>query len=237
LVATPALSPDGSQIAFVVSSSMYDGYHAPSSFASGSAGLWIQPLNPSGGSDPVFGTPVPLPHASGTLENETFPHWSADGELLAFSRSAPAKGGYDEETATVWVMPSDGSSAPVPVAGNSAPGSDDPTAPVFHGDGLTNSWPRFGQSVIETESGSVHFLVFSSRRGPADLWEARVSGSQPVNGRPLARLYMAAIRRTLAGGIETHPAVLIPGQRVDAGAHTASFTTVTSVPPPPPEVH
>jgi hypothetical protein len=215
---------------------MVDGYHAPTGFLSGFSDLWLLPVTAHKDQVPAFGSASPLPGASETAENESFPHWSADGKLIAYMRSAPERGGYDEETATIWIVPADGSSPPVSIAGNLAPGSADPTQPVFHGLGLTNSWPRFSENVVDTASGAYHFVVFSSRRGPPDLWEARLSGSQSLNGRPIAHLYLSAVLVKKDGSIETYPAAFVPGQRIDAGAHTASFTTVTSVPPPPPEV-
>lgn len=237
LVATPALSPDGQRIAYVASDSMIDGYHAPTGWnAGGNADLWQISVTLEKGQKAVFGTPEPVPSASSTPENETFPHWSRDGKLLAFMKSAPGRGGYDEETASIWVMPADGSKPAVAISANAAPGSADQSAPVFHGLGLTNSWPRFGDSAIVTPEGTYYFLLFNSRRGPADLWEARHAGSQPTNGRPIAHLYVSAVSVSNDGTLTTYPAAFLPGQRVDAGAHTGSFTTVTSVAPPPPEV-
>ena len=41
------------------------------------------------------------------------------------------------------------------------------------------------------------------------------------------------VRVSASGDLESFPGVLVPGQRVDAGAHTASFRAVKSLPPPP----
>lgn len=232
--AVPVLDPSGSRFVLAATDVMVDGYFAPTGWG-GSSDLWQLPVTLAKGQKITFGEPAPLPFASGTPENETFPSFSPDGALLAFVRTAPGRGGYDEDTAEVWVMPADGSAPPIRVAANDAPGSADPSAPVFHGLGLTTSWPRFGEQIVEAPDGSTYYsLLVSSRRGPADLWEARNQGSMPINGRPITRLWLAAVRRAPGGALESFPAACVPGQRVDAGAHTASFVSVPGVPPPPP---
>ena len=57
-----------------------------------------------------------------------------------------------------------------------------------------------------------------------------------VAGRPIAHLYLATIFVGTDGSIQSSAATYLPGQRVDAGAHTAAFTTTAAVPPPPPDL-
>jgi len=230
--ATPALSPDAKRIVYVATDGMVDGYFGPAGWAGPtmSADLWQVPVTITKDQAPVFGAPSPVPFASGTKENETFPTFSRDGKLLAFMRSKPGRGGYDEETGEIWVMPADASAPPVRIAANDAPAD----ASVFSGQGLTSSWPRFGETTVTTPEGTYYMLLFSSRRGSPELWEDEGGGSSPVNGRPIVHLYLTMVRLANDGTLTTFPAALVPGQRVDAGAHTATFTTVTSVPPPPP---
>jgi hypothetical protein len=224
--ASAVLAPDASSILFVATDSMIDGY-----FDLGQrADLWSVPVTLAKDTPPLFGTPAPLPHVSGTDANETHPALSHDGQLITFTRTAPGSRGYDEETAEIWVMPADGSAAPTRLASNDAP-SD---ASTYAGLGLTSSWSRFGQSVLETPDGSYYFLLFSSRRGSGELWEDRSLGSNHIPGRPIPRLYLTMVLRHPDGSLDSYPALLVPGQRPDQGAHTATFVSVTSVEPPPP---
>ncbi len=224
--ALPALAPDASRLVFVATDGMADGRTLES--PGHTFDLWQLPVTLAKGQAPVFGEVTPVPHASGTAEGETYPTFSRDGALLAFSRVAIGRGAYDEETAEVMVMPADGALPPVRLAANDAPTG----GAVYAGLGLTSSWPRFGEQTVEAPDGTYYFVVFSSRRGPADLWKDKGGGSVPVAGRPLPRLFLTVVRRAPGGGLATFPAVLVPGQVVDAGAHTADFTVVTSVEPP-----
>lgn len=227
--ATPALAPDATRIVYVSTDGMVDGYFGPTGWGS-TADLWQIPITLTKNGPPVFGAPSPVDFASGSPDNETYPAFSDDGALLTFTRTAPGKGGYDEETAEIYVMPADGSAPPTRLAANDAPAD----ASVYAGLGTTSSWSRFGESSIETPEGRYYFVLFSSRRGSGQLWENRATGSNYVPGRPIARLYLATVRVEPDGSIATFPAALVPGQRVDSGAHTASLATVTSVPPPDP---
>jgi hypothetical protein len=127
-------------------------------------------------------------------------------------------------------MRADGAAPPVRLAGNDAPADGS----VFSGKGLSCSWPRFGEAAVTTLEGTYYLVVFSSRRGSPELWKDEGGGSADLGGRPIVHLYLAAVLLRADGSITSFPAALVPGQRVDAGAHTATFTTVTSVPPPPP---
>ncbi|MBI4956685.1 MAG: hypothetical protein HY908_32000 [Myxococcales bacterium] len=224
-VATPAFAPGADRVVFVATDGMVDGY-----FWQGSAAdLWQVPVTVTHDGAPAFGAPAPLPHVGTTAENETYPTFSRDGALLSYTRTAPGTGGYDEETAEIWVMPADGSHAPTRLVANDAP-SD---SVLYAGAGHTNSWSRFGDTTLERPEGTYYFLLFSSRRGDGQLWEDRSVGSNYIAGRPIARLYLATVLLQPNGVVASFPGVLVPDQRVDAGAHTANLTAITSVPPPP----
>ncbi|EYF01189.1 Hypothetical protein CAP_8530 [Chondromyces apiculatus DSM 436] len=224
--ALPVMAPDGGRIVYVATTGMVDGRTTENTGAS--FDLWQVPVTTVKDGAPTFGTPAALPFASGTPEGEIYPAFSHDGELLAYTRVGAGRGAYDEETGQIFVVTADGASAPVSIAGNLAPQN----AAVYSGLGLTNAWPRFGQQTVERPEGRYYFLLFSSRRGSPQLWESRVGGSVAPGGRPLPRIYLAAVLVTPEGEVASFPAALVPGQRVDAGAHTADFTVVTSVPPP-----
>jgi hypothetical protein len=224
--ASPALAPDGSRILFVATDQMIDGYF----YRGQRADLWQMPVTLTKNAPPVFGAATPVAGASNTSYHETHPSFSRDGALITFTRTQPGTGGYDEETAEIWVMPADGSAAPTRIAANDAPED----ASVYAGLGLTSSWSRFGEVVATASNGTYYFLLFSSRRGSGELWEDRANGSNHIAGRPIPRLYLATLLLRDDGVLETFPAALVPGQPVDQGAHTATFAAVTSVEPPPP---
>jgi hypothetical protein len=224
--ASPVLAPDASRVLLVATDSMIDGYFDQGQIAD----LWQVPVALSTNATPTFGEPSPVPHASATAANETHPSFSGDGALIGFTRTAAGSRGYDEETAEIWVMPADGSAEPTRLDSNDAPTDDS----VYEGLGLSSSWARFGRSSVQAAEGTYYFVLFSSRRGSPTLWEDRSLGSNHIAGRPMPRLYLTVVLRRNDGSLESFPAVLVPGQRANEGAHTATFVTVTSVDPPEP---
>ena len=220
----PAWSPDATRVVFVHTTIAADGY-VPQDGWGASADLYSVPVTLGTDGTASFGTPSPLPHASGTAEIETYPGFSSDGALLTFMRAPAGTGGYDERQGDVYVMKSNGSETPIRIAADDAPAD----ASVYGG-GLTNSWPRFGREVVATSEGTYYQLVFSSRRGSSTLYHDVQRG----NGRPFARLVYTVVLVKPDGTIQTFPGAIVPGQRVDAGSHCPDYTTVTSVPPPGP---
>ncbi len=232
--AVPAISPDGSRIVYAATNAMKDGYvgNAGVPAENRTSDLWQVPVTFYKGQAPSFGTPTPMPNGSNTADLETYPSFSRDGRLLTYTRADYPGLGYDDPTADIYVMLADGTAPPIRLTANDAPEN----AAVYDGyaGGLTNSWSRFGDESVVTNEGTYYFVLFSSRRGPADLWENRATGSNYISGRPIARIYMTAVLVKNDDTIQSFPAILVPGQKTNAGAHTATFTTVAAVPPPPP---
>ncbi|AKT38656.1 PD40 domain-containing protein [Chondromyces crocatus] len=225
-VALPQMAPDASRIVYVATDGMLEG--RATGEPDKTFDLWQVPVTLTKDGPPVFGTPAALNFASNTPHGEVYPSFSSDGQLLAFMRVPQGRGAYDEETGEIFLMHASASLPPVPLSANLGPQGP----AVYSGLGLTNAWPRFGPQTVDRPEGRYHFLLFSSRRGSPTLWEARVDGSVPHGGRPLPRIYMAAVLVTPDRQIASFPAALMPGQRVDAGAHSGDFTKVTAVPPP-----
>lgn len=86
-VGQPALSPDGSWVAFVRTYIIKNDNRRQSE-------IW---LSPTDGSKPPFRLTNPA-HSS------TSPTWSPDGKLLAFNSRREIPGKEDEETSSVWFL-------------------------------------------------------------------------------------------------------------------------------------
>src|SRR4051812_14214213 len=88
----PRLSPDGSRVAFVVTTIDKESSEYRSA-------IWIAPTD---GSEP------PRPFTAGT-KRDSSPRWSPDGKWLAFTSNRSVAGGDDKKTPShLYVMPANG---------------------------------------------------------------------------------------------------------------------------------
>jgi hypothetical protein len=219
--ALPVWSPTTGRIVFVATDCVDDGRVGDGAKL---ADLWQADVQVLPDQPAVFSEVTPLVQSP---EGEAFPDISHDGKLVAFMRAPAGARLYDQEQGEIYVMNADGSGSPLRLDANDAP-----VNPQTFAGGLTNSWPRFGRSSVKLAGGGeLYFLVFSSRRGDGQvLWKDVVWGGS----RPVSFLYLTVVERTNSGTLKSHPAVRVPGQNPRFGAHTSSFVSVTSVPPPPP---
>jgi hypothetical protein len=173
-------SPDGTMIAMTATS----GNH-PLDWVIGAGRIVV--MDHLG--DGTFG-PARTLYAAPTGQVAYYPAFSPDGAWVAFNLSA--EDGYDDATAQLWVASVDGSVVL-------------PLTSANHGEGLYNSWPRWGP----LPDDDIMWLAFSSRR----TYGNRTSGNPQV--------WITAFdgEAARAGGDPSWPAFWLPGQDPGQGNH------------------
>jgi len=214
--ASPSLSHKGDQIVYVATDYAPDGH--PDATAK-VADLKIVDYNNRAG-----GTAAGIPGASEASFLEYYPSYSADDQLIAFTRAptpsaASPDGPYYNRHGEVMVIPPAGGT-PTSLAAND-PGTcgGDNVAT-----GLINSWPKWSPDAFSAFGKTYYFLVFSSGRKYSDEFSQQFK--LPAN--PLAsfkglndssQLYLAAVVVDNATkAITTYPAVYIWNQNRAPGA-------------------
>ncbi|MCA9678329.1 MAG: PD40 domain-containing protein [Kofleriaceae bacterium] len=140
----------------------------------------------------------PLVTSTGTTDNNYYPAYSPDGNLVVFNKSA-LDDSYDATDARVWVVNAAGG-APVALGNASpAPGGD--------------SWPKWAPFVHGYHDGNIMWLTFSSRR-PYGL-----------RGGSAAQVWMVGIdpSRAAAGQDPSFAAFWLPFQDFTSGNHIAQW--------------
>jgi hypothetical protein len=218
--ASPHLSHKGDKIVYTVTDYSPDGH--PDADAK-TADLRTVDYNNRAG-----GTSQPLTGAADPAFLEYYPSYSADDQLIAFTRAptpsaASPDGPYYNRFGQIMVVPAAGGAA-IPLAANDPGtcGGDDITA------GLINSWPKWSPDAFVAGGKTYYFLIFSSARKYGDEFTEQFK--LPVNplsafkGRnDSSQLYLAAIVvDNTTQQITTYPAVYIWNQNRAPGADGAT---------------
>lgn len=152
------------------------------------------------------GAATPLTGASNAAYNQFYPSYSADDELVAFSRAPAGKGvedSYHTLDTEVFVIPQSGGT-PTRLAANDPPAClTDKKSP-----GIKNSWPKWSPEVKTSGGKKYYFLVFSSTRNPAS------KGPQ---------LYVAPIVVDGSGTVKTYSALMLWNQPETENNHTPAW--------------
>lgn len=190
----PDFAPDAHAITYVLAAAPGQDWH----FTGGS--VMVQPYDAVTGTFGAAGVLV-----SGA-NNNYYPSWSPDSAWVLFNTST--EDAYDDATAELWVVPADGSMAPLRL--------DSPNV----GAGLTNSWARwapFEQAYgVNSETPERFFwLTFSSKRA----FGVRLPAGTP-------QIWMAPFfpDRAKSGGDPSGPAFRLPFQGIDTSNHIAQWT-------------
>lgn len=150
----------------------------------------------------TFGGEVPLVSSS---DNNYYPSFSPDGQWVLFNRATG--GSYDQATAELWVVKTDGSVGPIKLSLSNV------------GAGLTNSWARWApfESSFGQDAEPIYWLTFSSKR---DFGVRLVGLNRP-------QIWMTPFfpARAEAGADPTAPAFHLPFQDKATSNHIAQWTT------------
>lgn len=195
----PEFSFDGTQLAYVE-------YPANDSAFPSQGSIMIRSFDDATN---TFGTPRTLVANAAGAAN-FYPAFSPDGKWVLFTRTDYA--GYDQPTAKSWIVPADGSSAPIELAAANSTGN------------LTDSWPRWlpFATTYGPNNEPMYFLSFSSKR------EFGVKIPAAAN-RP--QIWMSAFfpSRATAGQDPSTPAFWFPFQIMEHGNHIAQWAEAVVV--------
>lgn len=143
------------------------------------------------------GTPITV---VATGDNEYYPAFSPDDHYIAFNRVPGGTSSYNSPQAEVYVVPANGSGAPVRIAANDPPSCTGTASP-----GITNSWPKWSPAAQDNGGRRFYWLTFSSTR----------SGNLP-------QIYVAPV---VVNGttVTTYPALYPWNQGASEDGHTPTW--------------
>jgi hypothetical protein len=206
--ATPALSHDGTKIA-------YSSTDAPQAgrLAKGNSDIYTVPFDIT---SRVGGSAAPVAGASSATTNEYYPDFSPDDRYLAFN-TAPAPGNmYYNPESEVDVIASGGGTSQR-LAANDPPACTSVASP-----GVTNSWLRWSPDHPSCGGKTYYWLVFASTR--LDLpFTIGTTNFQVDPMGSTSQLYLTALVDDGAGGLKSYPAVYLwPQSTTTANGYAAS---------------
>jgi hypothetical protein len=148
-------------------------------------------------------------------QNNYYPAFSPDSNLVAFNRSPSNQSSYDAPDALVYVVKADGTGAPIQLS-NASPSM-----------GRGDSWPKWTPTVQQHRGHPLFWITFSSRRA----YGLRLNTAPPANpGDGTAQIWMAAVDPTqvAAGKDPSFPAFRLPFQDIASGNHIAQWVLTVS---------
>jgi hypothetical protein len=191
--AAAAFSHDGMRVAYVSGTSVDSGVR--DSFGK----IFTVPFN-----NRLGGQVAEVAGANDPSKNQSYPSWSADDQLLAFTRTNTqgAPHSYDNPTAEIFVIGSNGGTA------TRIRANDPPTCGGSGGSpGITNSWAKWSPGPVSEVGGKKYYwLAFSSRRG----------------ANHLPQIYVAPIVVSETA-IDTYPALYLWNQPANEANHTPAW--------------
>lgn len=238
-VAAPSFSHDGTRIVYTSAEATQDGRLAPGR----EADLHWVPWN-----DRKGGTIEPVKGASEAGIAEYYPAFSADDQLIAFTRVKSPDGNalYYRPDGEVYVVPTEGGTATRLLA------NDPPACSSERSPGVINSWPKWSPSVMTAMSSGAqssggqssgaqssggrtyYWLVFSSARAFPGQFTVPKTQYSPPDTRS-SQLYMTAVVRDQQGGLTTYPAVYLWNQDSTTSNLTPAWDEFKIPPVPGPE--
>ncbi|MFI5307669.1 MAG: hypothetical protein ACHQ53_09975, partial [Polyangiales bacterium] len=224
--AAPGFSHDGTRIVYTSAEATQDGRIAPGR----KADLHVVPFG-----DRKGGTVTSVAGASDPDAAEYYPSYSADDQLIAFTRVANPDGNalYYRPDGEVYVVPAEGGTA------TRLQANDPPACGGEHSPGVINSWPKWspvattvaGKTQEFDQARTFYFLIFSSARAYPGSFQVPKGQSSPPDTRS-SQLYMTAVVRDASGKMETYPAVYLWNQDPATSNLTPAWD-VFKIPPVP----
>ncbi len=184
-------SPVGDKLAFVTS--RVPGAEGVLSVEEGS--IWTLDFTMTG-TTPTFTNPTLIAEPSTPRANAYYPAFSPDGRYIVFCR-APSGQSYANLAASLWLVPTDLSTAPVELAR------------ANRGPVLANSWPRWAPRFRQGH----YWIVYSSER-PYSVF---------IGGGP-QQLWVTEIDTNALPGDPSSPGIWLPGQEPFTGNLTAEWS-------------
>lgn len=205
----PDWSHDGKTIVYTSTDSTADGHVGKGSGQSPVptvVDLYTVPFNDGEG-----GTAAPVPGASEAAHAEYYPDYSADDQLIAFTRVSDFEQVLgtitDQNQRQLYYRP-ESEIFVVSAAGGEAvrlPANDSNSCAGDVSGTLTNSWPKWSPLVRSAGNKKYYFLVFSSTRQSPGMIE--------LAKKPMSQLYMTTIVDDGSGNLQTYGAVYLWNQR------------------------
>ncbi len=220
---SPSFSHDGTQLAYTSATSEQDGRIGANNNA---VDVHLVPYANGQG-----GTVTPLAGASEPAAAEYYPSFSANDQLVAFTKVATldSLAMYYRPEGEIFVVPAAGGAAkrlsandPVACSGEKSPG-------------VINSWPKWSPAVPKHQNKNYYFLIFSSARQYDGSFELPKGGFSPPDTRA-SQLYMTAMIEDVATQeLTTYGAVYLWNQEPTTSNLTPAWDTfkIPKVPPPP----
>jgi hypothetical protein len=206
--ASPSWRHDGTAVAYVSAPSVGEGVVSDSTASDPDYDIYVVPYN-----DRQGGAAQPLAGASDPNFHEFYPVYSPGDTLVAFNRTDQAVNSYNQPSAEICVVPSQGGTA------TRLRANDPPACTGMVSPGLTNSWARWAPSADVVNGLRYYWLVFSSKRHATSV--------DPTSGAALPQLYVAAVVTRVDGTTETlekdYPALYVSSQDPTQSNHTPAW--------------
>lgn len=189
MAAAPVFGHNGDLIAYVSGTTVQSGVTTTD------GDLYVVPYNGRAG-----GRATPVSGASSPSHNEYYPAFSPDDELLAFTRIPIGQSSYNNGSAELFVIPTNGGTA-TRLAANDPPACAGAMSP-----GVLNSWPKWAPELRKHRGRQFYWLSFSS-----------------VRSSPNPQLYVTGVVIEEDGSVKTYKALHLWNQPANEGNHTAAW--------------
>jgi WD40-like Beta Propeller Repeat len=196
----PDFSHDGTKIVYTSTEEAAGGHTGGLMRTTTESDIYVVPYN-----DKKGGAATKVQGASQPGVAEYYPDFSADDQLIAFTRVGNINGYfYYRPEGEIYVVPSAGGEA-LRLAANDPPACSGQSSP-----GIINSWPKWSPSVQTANGKQYYFMIFSSARQFPEQFNLPKDQYSPADTRA-SQLYMTAVV-VENGKATTYPAVYLWNQ-------------------------
>jgi hypothetical protein len=239
----PSWSNDGTNIAYAstdfgTKDGRMDCEHmsmAGNTATSCTSDIRVVPYNANAGAPGgAGGTSVALPGASDPAQNEYYPAWSPDDQIIAFNRVPVNHSMYNTTEAEVYVVPYNGG------AGGTAIRlvANDPVAcSGYVSPGVQNTWPKWAPNPVSSTRLADGGVAATGEPAPQTIdgltyyWVTFSSNRSPTTSSEQQQLYVAGVTMDLNGNIQTYAPIYLWNQSDLVNNLVPSWGTF-ALPPP-----